>query len=127
MPTLLLGPKLVQPELDDRAGHVDLNFHGELKDWEEGSPTPLAAPRHGRATGPSRMLPHWHSVSRRGFGTLHVLPRLMCNSSGATRAVGRERLSDRDAGAEAKHGQTDEWGGFVHGSLVAQFEKFSRH
>lgn len=123
MPTLLLGPKLVQPELDDRAGHADLNFHGELKDWEEGSPhSPCPVTAEPRA-------PHacYHAGTgfhTRGFGTLHVLPRLMCNSSGATRAVGRERLSDGDAGAEAKHGQTDEWGSFVHGSLVAQFEKF---
>ena len=53
MPTLLLGPKLVQPELDDMAGHVDLNFHGKLKDWEEGPPRllcPITAA--GQSHGP---------------------------------------------------------------------------
>lgn len=41
MPTLLLVPKLVQPELDDMAVHVDLNAHGELKGLEEESPCSL--------------------------------------------------------------------------------------
>lgn len=61
---LLLEPQLVQPELDDVAGHIDLNFHGKLKDWEEGSPR-LLCPITAAGQSP-RVLPRrFHA---RGLG-----------------------------------------------------------
>lgn len=70
------------------AGHVHLNLHGELKDWEEGSPRwlrPITAA--GRATGPARVLPQRFHAGGLGLRTSCLVWRATAHALGMLRGV----------------------------------------